>query len=79
MPVVVDMRIRLNKVKRKQINPKNELKVLKRDEIKERYDLYVRNKYDALQDETGEDNTIDRQFENPTPIQQLYIAHPGYF
>ena len=35
VPVVVDMRMRLKKVKRKQISPKNDMKVLKRDDVKE--------------------------------------------
>ena len=64
VPVVVEMRIRLKKVKRKQINPKNDMKVLKRDEVKEQYRVYVRNKYDALSDETEEENNLERQFEN---------------
>ena len=37
VPVVVDMRMRLKKVKSKQISPKNDMKVLKRDDVKEQY------------------------------------------
>ena len=54
----------MKKVKKKKINPKNDLKVLKRDEIKEQYSICVRNKYDALKDENEEENNQDRQFEN---------------
>ena len=60
VPLVIDMRIRLKKVKSKQINPKNNMKVLKLEEVREQYSLCVRNKYDALKDESeGEEYNLE--------------------
>ena len=62
VPVVVDMKVQLRKPKKSQSKPKINVKVLKEDSIKEEYSIYVRNKYEALRDET-EGDSIEGDYE----------------
>ena len=65
VPVVVDMKAKLKKPKKTKTKPKINFKVLKEDSVKEVYSIYVRNKYEALRDETEVDS-VEKNYESLT-------------
>ena len=64
VPVVVDIRVQLKRPKKSQFVPKINVKALRQDDnLKEQYNISVRNKYEALREETEEDS-IESDWQN---------------
>ena len=58
IPVVIDIALQLKKPKKRKLEPKVIIKLLKRDSnIKDLYSVCVRNKFETLREE-AEENTI---------------------
>ena len=64
VPLVVDIRVHLNRPKKSQVVPKINVKALRKDDnLKDKYNVSVRNKYEALMEETEEDS-IENDWQN---------------
>ena len=60
VPVVVDMKMRLKRLKRKNIGPRTQLAKLKEEAIRDQYAVAVRNKYEGLEDEATAEQQWNR-------------------
>ena len=65
VPVIMKCQVKLKKIVKKKLEPKREMSVLKKNtELREKYQIEVRNRYEALEEEDldGEENEIDKRW-----------------
>ena len=63
VPVVIDIRVQLKKPKKRQIEPKIDIKALKQEHYRDLYNISVRNKYETLKDQ-AEGDSVEKSWEN---------------
>src|SRR5215469_2252631 len=63
VPIIATIKLKLKRIFKKNIIPKRQLITQRKDEdIKTRYNVVVKNKYEAMKDEIGE-NTAEQRWE----------------